>query len=219
MKRAISGREDLCEWISLYWYPLYTWARRKGWSPEDAADEVQEFLGKICSRNLLSTADPARGKLRSWLLTSFGNHLANSHARSTRLKRGGGALHFSIDLPSAEAIYQNEGLTSDNPEQAYSRAWALTLMEEALDRLSRDHERSGRSELFEALLPALEQPFEGSSYNEVAEILGMTPAALRQASVRFRQRYRRTLLDLAGERLGITDEALLEEELRGLLGS
>ena len=45
----------------------------------------------------------------------------------------------------------------------------------------------------------------------------MTPAALRQASVRLRQRYRRALLDLAAARLGITCEAALEDELRTLV--
>lgn len=219
VKRAISGGADLCEWISLYWYPLYTWARRSGWSPEDAADEVQEFLGRVCSRNLLANADPSRGKLRSWLLTSFGNHLSSSRARANCIKRGGGTIHFSIDLPAAERIYQSEGNPSLDAEQAYARAWALTLMEEALERLGADYERTGRSSQFDALLPALEAPFQGTTYHEVAERLGMTPAALRQASVRFRQRYRHILLDLAGERLGITDEALLEAELRALLGS
>jgi len=47
----------------------------------------------------------------------------------------------------------------------------------------------------------------------------MSAAALRQAAVRFRQRYRRILMDLASERLGITDEARLEAELRELLDS
>ena len=219
VKRAVAGGQDLCEWVSLYWYPLYTWARGKGWAPEDAADEVQEFLCRICTRDLLASADPARGKLRSWLLTSFGNHLSNSHARSRRIKRGGGVFHISIDLPAAEAIYQSEAGASLDPDQAYARAWALTLMEEALDRLCRDYERTGRSELFEALVPALEQPFEETTYAEVAGRLGMTPVALRQASWRLRQRFRRILLDLAGERLGITDEALLEAELRTLLES
>jgi hypothetical protein len=52
----------------------------------------------------------------------------------------------------------------------------------------------------------------------MAAPLGLSAAALRQSMVRFRQRYRRMLLDVAGERLGITCEARLAVELRELLG-
>jgi hypothetical protein len=46
----------------------------------------------------------------------------------------------------------------------------------------------------------------------------MTGAAVRQASVRLRERYRRALLELAALRLGITCEAQLFEEIRAMLG-
>jgi methylphosphotriester-DNA--protein-cysteine methyltransferase len=91
-------------------------------------------------------------------------------------------------------------------------------MDEALARLADHFAASGREELFEALLPALEEAPEEATYQEIAERLGLSAAALRQAAVRFRQRYRRLLLDVAGERLGITCEAQLAEELRELLG-
>jgi hypothetical protein len=42
---------------------------------------------------------------------------------------------------------------------------------------------------------------------------------MRQAAARFRQRYRRCLLDVAAVRLGITCEARLLEELRELLAN
>jgi RNA polymerase sigma-70 factor (ECF subfamily) len=219
VRRASAGGDDLEEWISTYWYPLFIWARHQGWKAHDAADEVQAFMAKLCAGNLLAMADPARGRLRNWLLKAFRNHLGHARESSQSLKRGGGCLHLSIDLATAEAIYQNDEANIPDAETAYHRAWALTLMEEALDRLCRDHEQAGKRALFDALLPALEEPFRGDTYANVAAKLGMSSAALRQASVRFRQRYRRILLDLAGERLGISDEAKLEAELRDLLGS
>jgi hypothetical protein len=45
----------------------------------------------------------------------------------------------------------------------------------------------------------------------------MTAAAMRQAAVSFRQRYRHCLMDVAAKRLGITCEARLHQELRDLL--
>lgn len=218
VRRALTCGDSLESWASACWYPLYTWARRKDWPPEDAADAVQEFLGKICTRGLLGQADPSRGKFRSWLLTAFGNHLSSLRSCSRRLKRGGSATHLSLDLGQMEDLFQADMAEVMDPARAYMRAWALSLMDEALARLAAHFAASNRQDLFEALLPALEASLADTTYQELAERLGMSHAALRQAVVRFRQRYRRLLLDVAGERLGITCESRLGEELRELLG-
>ena len=208
----------LDELLAIYWYPLYAWARRSGRLPEDASDGVQGFLGKVCAQNLIAKADADRGKLRSWLLRSFSNHLATEHERATRLKRGGDATHVYIDWTGAESAYLAEPALISSPEALYARTWALSLMEEALENVARHYGETDRAALFDALLPALESPLPEDTYAAVATRLAMTPAALRQASVRLRQRYRRALLDLAAARLGITSEAALEDELRALLG-
>ena len=219
VRRATVGGRELDDWAASCWYPLYVWARGKDCTPEDAADAVQEFLGKLCAGGLLDQADPARGRFRSWLLTGFSNHLASRAAQARRIKRGGGAAHLSIDLPGMETIYQHDMASVDDPVRAYTRAWALSLMDEALARLEAHYQAGGRSDLYDALLPALEGPLPEATYEEVAARLGLGSAALRQAALRFRQRYRRLLLEVAGERLGITCEARLAEELRELLGN
>ncbi len=212
-----ASRDALGELLAIYWYPLYAWARRRGLSPEDASDAVQGFVEKMCARQLLSQADEERGKLRSWLLKSFLNYLGSEGTRAGRLKRGGGAEHLHIDWSGAESLYLAEPVLSSSPEALYARTWALSLMDEALERVAAHYAGTGRSALFEALLPALESPLREQTYAEVATQLAMTPAALRQASVRLRARYRRELLELAAIRLGVTSEAQLEDELRGLL--
>jgi RNA polymerase sigma-70 factor (ECF subfamily) len=219
VQRAARGNSaDIDEWAGTCWYPLYAWARKKELSTEDAADAVQEFLGKICTRNLLEQVNPARGRFRSWLLAGFSNHLSSRRSHALRRKRGGGFIHLSIDHDSLEKFYQTDMAAVNDAERAFSRAWALTLMDEALARLADHYEGGGRRELFEALLPALESPMAETTYQEVAGRLGMSGPALRQAALRFRQRYRRFLLDVAGERLGITCEARLAQELREWLG-
>jgi DNA-directed RNA polymerase specialized sigma24 family protein len=217
VRRARACGEALGSWIGLYWYPLYAWARHRGWKAEDAADEVQDFLQKICRFRLLEQADPARGRLRSWLLKSFSNHLASSHKRGRRFKRGGGAIHVLIDWHNAETAYLADHSHATDSDTVYARAWAMTAMEEALEQLSTHYEKNHRGELFHALLPSLEAPFSEAQYIGVCAQLDMTPAAMRQAAVRFRQRYRRCLLDVAAKRLGTTCEARLHQELRDLL--
>ena len=219
VRRAIQGGHALEEWAAACWYPLYAWGRRKGCSPEDAADAVQDFLGKICANGLLAQADSGRGKFRAWLLTGFTNHLATRRAQAKRQKRGGGTEHLCIDLVEAEGFYKQDMSAVEDPDRAYARGWALALMDEALARLEHHFASGGKSELFEALLPALEGPMADTTYAEVAARLGLGVAALRQAALRFRQRYRRFLLDVAAERLGISCEIRLAAELRELLGS
>lgn len=218
VKRASICGEALDSWIGLYWYPLYSWARHRGWQPEDAADAVQEFLGKIHRFRLLEQADPSRGRLRAWLLRSFSNHLNDTHRRERSLKRGGGVTHVTIDWQSAEAAYSADHSQVTDSDTVYARAWAMTVLEEALENLSSHYLETGRRDLFHALLPMLEVGSSQPSVSEMTAGLGMTPAAIRQAAVRFRQRYRQCLLDVAAKRLGITCEARLHQELRDLLG-
>lgn len=217
VRRATSDFGSLEAWVGLYWYPLYAWARQRGMAAEDAADGVQSFLAKLCSRELLTQADSTRGSLRAWLLTSFGNHLATAHAAARSIKRGGCAQHISIDWAQIEIAYLADSARPSTPDAIYARSWALTLMEEALTATALHYAKSGRTALFEALVPALEAPLADSTYAEVATRLGIAGPALRQAAVRMRQRYRRALLAIAATRLGITCEAELEAEIRSLL--
>lgn len=201
-----------------YWYPLYAWARRSGMTEPDAADGVQSFLEKACAENLLAAAREERGRLRSWLLKCFQRHLNNHYRRSTAQKRGGGAVHLSIDWQGAESIYKAEPALAESPDALYTRAWAVSLMEEALQRLAAHYQSTGRTALHDVLLPALESPPPDITFAEAGAALGMTSAALRTAAVRMRHRYRTILLELAAARLGITSEVALAAELRTILG-
>lgn len=153
-RAARGGSADLDEWVRASWYPLYAWARQKDWSPEDAADAVQDFLGKICNKGLLSQVDPARGRFRSWLLAGFANHLTSRQKHALRLKRGGGMKQVPVDRLSVESFYQNDMMDINDAVRAFSRAWALTLMDEALTRLADHYHAGGRGDLYEVLLPA-----------------------------------------------------------------
>ncbi len=217
VRRAAIVHTALGDWLGFYWYPLYAWARKRGASPEDAADGVQGFLARLCGNNLLAQADESRGRLRSWLLTSFSNYLAAEHAKTETVKRTVNIISAGIDWAGVEAAYSADAIQSTSPDHVYARTWALTLMDEALERVGDHYEKTGRRAMFEALLPALESPLADDTYEQLGPHLGVTGAALRQSAVRMRQRYRRALLDLASARLGITSEAQLGRELRSLL--
>jgi DNA-directed RNA polymerase specialized sigma24 family protein len=42
--QAPGGQSALAELCRLYWYPLYIFARRRGYSPDDAQDLTQGFF-------------------------------------------------------------------------------------------------------------------------------------------------------------------------------
>lgn len=110
---------------------------------EDAADAVQGFMEKLCAQGLIAQIDARKGKLRSWLLAAFSNYLATSHTKATRQKRGGGAEHIAVDFTNVEAAYLAHSSGADTPERIYARTWALTLMDEALERIAQHYENYG----------------------------------------------------------------------------
>src|SRR5712671_465428 len=83
---AAGALERLCQ---AYWYPLYAYVRRKGHSPHDAQDLVQDFFARLIERNDLRLADRNRGRFRTFLLTSLQHFLINEWRKANREKRGG----------------------------------------------------------------------------------------------------------------------------------
>src|SRR5688572_5933874 len=68
--RARAALEELCR---TYWYPLYNYVRRRGYSSHDAQDLTQAFFTSLLERESIATADPERGRFRSFMLGAM-NH-------------------------------------------------------------------------------------------------------------------------------------------------
>src|SRR5258708_29787694 len=77
--RAQAALAKLCE---AYWYPLYSYVRRRGYSAPDAQDLTQEFFAKLLERSSLTNATPELGKFRSYLLTPLKYFLASEWKQS-----------------------------------------------------------------------------------------------------------------------------------------
>src|SRR6266498_2378332 len=58
-----------------YWPPLYTFARRRGYSPPDAQDLVQGFFAYLLRSRFYTQTDRRKGKFRSFLLASLKNYM------------------------------------------------------------------------------------------------------------------------------------------------
>ena len=194
-----SGSEKaLAELCAQYWYPLYAYVRRRGYDADDARDLTQAFFAKLLEKQDLKVADPARGRFRTFLLTSMKNFLAGEWRRRQALKRGGAVEVLSLDFESAEESYRREPYHELSPEAVYHRRWALGLLQTALAELREHYARSGKAELFEALEGCLAGD-EALPYAKLAQRLGQREGALRTAASRLRSRWRKRLRELVAE--------------------
>ena len=211
---AQSALEQLCR---SYWYPLYAYVRRRGYSPEDAQDLTQNFFERLLKRDLLADLRPAGARFRSFLLHALKNHLASEWTRAHAEKRGGSTTFLSLDDLSPEARYAQEAAGAESPDAAFERRWASTVLQQALDRLRREHVAAGKEEFFNLLADGLTGAVPTSPYAELAIQLGMTEAAVKMAIHRLRKRYGELLrLEIAQT---VVTSAEIDQELHHLLGA
>lgn len=213
------GQDALAQLCETYWYPIYAYVRRRGYSASDAQDLTQGFFARLLEKRSLGVADPERGKFRSFLLASLDHFLANEFDRSRAQKRGGGRAPLSLDLAAGESRANLEPAHDLTPERLYERQWALTLLELVVRRLEAEHQEAGKARKFELLKDALGGGRERIRYAEVAAELEMSIENVRQFAHRMRKRYRALLREEVARTLvapGDVDEELanLFEALR-----
>src|SRR6516225_1520479 len=95
--QAETGKAALAELCGIYWYPIYSFARRRGYSAEDAQDYTQGFFLHLLEHRALTQVDRLKGKFRSFLLASFQNYISNQTQRMHSLKRGADCERVSLN--------------------------------------------------------------------------------------------------------------------------
>lgn len=186
---ARQALEDLCK---IYWYPLYTFARRQGETPDAAMDATQAFFADLLEKSWINRADPAQGRFRSFLITVFRRFLSDQRKRAAAIKRGGSVKTLSIDAASAEERYQMEPADSSSPSDAFERRWALALLDRVYMRLREENSQKGRIEQFEVLQKYLTTT-DAPSYADVAQQLKISENNVKVSVHRLRQRFRELL--------------------------
>ncbi|PYJ08885.1 MAG: RNA polymerase subunit sigma-24 [Verrucomicrobia bacterium] len=212
--RSDAAKASFCK---TYWYPIYFYVRRQGHGPEDAQDLTQEFFARMFEKNYLHTANPDKGKFRSFLLTMLKRFLADEWDRSRRQKRGGGAETISIDAQDTEFRYRNEPADELTPEKAFERRWASNLMEQVLSRLKHECVASGKATVFEELKPFLTCDDDRVPCAEAARKLHITEGNLKVTVHRLRQRYRDLLRAEIAQTVATPEQ--VEEEVQDLLAA
>src|SRR5207253_2549220 len=145
---AEQALEKLCR---TYWWPLYGFVRRQGYSPEEAQDLTQGFFAMLLERRDLDAVRREKGRLRSYLLVSLKNFLAKAHRREMTIKRGEGRPLVRLEELAARERADAEPADMLSADRIYERRWALTLLDGVLTRLEEEYRVGGSVALFEHL--------------------------------------------------------------------
>jgi RNA polymerase sigma-70 factor (ECF subfamily) len=210
--RSAEALEVLCR---QYWPPVYAFIRRRGHGPDDAQDLTQEFFSRLLERNYVESADAAKGRFRTFLLTAVTRFLVNERERAQAQKRGGSRVHFSLDDLTPEEGVRNEPAEIATPETIYERRWAETVLEAVLARLRQEYESAGERERFEILKPFLAGEKQPKAGTQLVAQLGITESSAYSAVHRLRKRYGELLREEIAHTVNRPEE--IEEELRYLV--
>lgn len=208
--RARKALADLCQ---AYWYPLYAYARRRGHTVEDAEDLTQGFFARLLQQDFLAGLGREKGRFRAFLLASMNHFMADEWDRASAGKRDVRKT-TSLDAETSERRYQTSMVAQETPERLFERQWAMTLLDTAVQRLTREYESAGRGTLFTEIQFAILGERNAVPYTELATRLGMSHEAVRVAVHRLRQRYRQILREEIAHT--VSSEADIVEELNYL---
>jgi len=206
---ARTALEMLCQ---AYWYPIYTFIRRKAFAPEDAGDLTQAYFARLLENGVIAAADPCKGRFRAFLRTDC-QHFLLDHGRRERV-RVRIRRTASIDGDEGERRYRSEPSDEMTPERLFDRTWAMTLLDRVLERLARDYASKGQGETFEGLKVVLTQGKGAIAAADLAARLGMKENAVHQAVHRLKKRYRALLETEIATTLD--DPSDLDDEIRSL---
>jgi len=187
----------------------------------DLADDIlQGFVtAKVLEQDLLSVADPARGRFRSFLLTSLDRYLIDriryENVRGRRLSQDGAARGAEMEVKDAFSVAD----PSPAVDHAFDIAWAREVLDETLRRTSRQLQQAGRSDVWRVFECRMLRPiFDGTPpppYRQVAQHFGFrTATEACTAIVTARRAFARALREVIAEYA--PDEPAIDEEVRDL---
>lgn len=208
------ARDALAALCENYWFPLYAYVRRLGYSSHDAQDLTQAFFARLLEKDCLADVSRSKGRFRSFLLASMKHFLANEWDRARAQKRGGGELLIRLDAHTAESRYSLEPVHDASPDKLFERRWALTLLERVLARLRTELEEAGKARVFERLKRFMAGEGGEDSYAAAGAELGLSEGNVKVTVHRLRKRYRQLLREEIAPT--VSSQAEAREEIRCL---
>lgn len=206
--------------LANYWKPAYKYIRLKWHADnEDAKDLTQGFFLDAFEKNHFAGYDAARASFQTFIRTCLDGFINNQKKADARLKRGGGAPHFSLDFVTAEDEFSLHGRSSTlTPEEFFHREWVRSLFTLAVERLREqclENDKVVHFSLFE--IYDLGDATDGKvSYASLAQSFNLDQATVTNYLAAMRREFRKIVLDELRQ-VTATDEEF-QREAKELLG-
>ncbi len=203
------AQRALAAFCDQYRRVIYHFIRRRGYTHEQTEDLLHQFLETRIlqswdQRNTFlheARRQPGR-QFRGLLCQVLLWFLADAYDRKNRLKRGGTAVHESIEELQA-AGQSIAGAAGGDPGREFDRLFAQSLIEKVCQ--GQNHS-----------LQQMDLLMGKKSQSEVAAELGMSENAVKQAHFRFRQRLGQSIRAEVRKTVG-EDEAEIRNEIAYLM--
>jgi len=139
----VRNRPALEVLLKRYWSPIYWYLRRRGYDNESAKDLTQGFMAEIMlGRSLVHDADETKGRFRGFLIGALKCYVQNVRRAQRAKKRQ--PSQGMVELDGLDAAPPDTGSDAD-PEQAFTYAWASSLLDQALSELADAYAREGKA--------------------------------------------------------------------------
>jgi DNA-directed RNA polymerase specialized sigma24 family protein len=164
-------------------------------------------------RKDLNTVRKEKARLRSYLLASLKNFLADERRRAIAIERGKGEELIPLDeIRGQERLERSDRFTAD---EIYERGWAFTVLEQVMTRLGDEYRSAGNLRFFDQMKKMLMDEPGRPSQAQVASEFDTTENAVKQAFYRFRQRYQILFREEIAHTVATPSD--IEDELRYLI--
>lgn len=208
----IEALERLCR---VYWQPVFVYVRRCGFEHADAEDLAQSFFADILQRDWLNYADPDRGSFRGFLHASVRRFVRQYRRAEAAEKRGGHLTRVDLEGEAGARGGLADERADLEPDRAFDREWAHTVLHRALERLALEQPDERRRQLFEACRPFLLHPAAAGEYEAIAHRFEVARGTVAVTVHRLGKRYRELVRAEVSET--VSRPAEVESELRHLL--
>lgn len=210
--------------FAAYWKPIYKYVRLRWNRPvQEAEDLTQGFFAELLERDLLSSYDPSKSRLRTYLRLCADSFVINEGKAARREKRGGNITHMALDVPAAEdelagATIDPASIPSpESLEEFFEKEWIRSLFSLALEDLRKfciERERQRTFRLFEDYDLAGDSDI---SYAKLASTYSIPVTDVTNALSWARREFRRFALERLRELCGSEEE--FQREARAVFGS
>lgn len=205
--------------VAAYWKPVYKYLRLR-WrqSPPDAEDLTQGFFAAAYEKGFFDRFEPQRARFRTFLRTCLDGFASKQRASARAQKRGGGALHLSLDFGTAEGeLVPGAPAAEGDLDEYFHREWVRGLFELAVARLRARCAETGRQTAFLVFERYdLDRGADAPRYADLGRELGLPVTQVTNHLSAMRRELRRHLLETLRGLCATEDE--FRQEARLVLG-